>query len=318
MSLATLYQKASVRTTVLELAQSKKIQNRCVENEDQDIEENDEDEDKNEDKDEDNDEAQKESSNENIYSSYIHLIMNKCKILGSHTMMSDSNLNEECERELEKEEEQEQEIEQRFEKKQPRLENDWNYDALFRPHLCHSFSSFGQIEDLAIHPLKGINSFLQINHFDEISWPDNVYLTENFLLSLNNFSNLSQFIRPVDGLLKFNTGEILIMSERESEKILDMIYDNDSLGLPFTFSNKSIEVHRNNPTMSSYGSMLSIQIFSGDTFYPKEEKECVSYFSLLFALKNSMIAVNEIIKCRGEECMFPMSPLDIISRQILY
>ena len=162
--------------------------------------------------------------------------------VGFYTKLG-SNVEEECERELEKEVELEQEVQKEIPKQVPRNEDDWSATKLVLCSSCKDLRNYVSLESIASFVQNHINfkdsafgSYSKTN----IKWPGRIYGTDNFfhtcevgltyLSSLKNrvLESCNEYLRLVDNFLIFQTGEIVLLSEREADNVLKFAWDRQS------------------------------------------------------------------------------------------
>jgi hypothetical protein len=170
---------------------------------------------------------------------------NASKCGEGHWVVAGAGVNEECERELEQEEEQEEEQEVQVARVDAAAEQDWSYAAALAVDTASSLSAV-----TGICSLPEAMPLLQTSSTSSISWSGNVFVTGNFVLTTAAAAAaigrplvgqrhalataavrsaaagrcLSHYLRPVDSLLVFQNGDVLLLSEREAEGILEHLW----------------------------------------------------------------------------------------------
>ena len=159
-------------------------------------------------------------------------IDNRIKEYGQEFNNIMGNLEEECERELEKELELEQEVERQIPIRIARDEHCWDVTQLL---YCF------QPKDIKGAYVKSLAKFVNNHIYFEgkpfksrpgLHWPPDIHGTENFFNAcenkeiLNTRSSSNDYLRLIDSFLIFRNGEILLVSEREADKILELTWNN--------------------------------------------------------------------------------------------
>ena len=159
-------------------------------------------------------------------------IDNRIKEYGEEFNTIVGNLEEECERELEKELEMENELERQIPSNKARNEHCWDVTLLLN---C---SHPKEIEDASV---KSLAEFVSNNIYFEgkpfktrpvLHWPSELYGTENFFHAcenkeiLNTRCSSNDYLRLIDSFLIFSNDVILLVSEWEADKILELTWNN--------------------------------------------------------------------------------------------
>lgn len=164
------------------------------------------------------------------------IVINATTYGQGHKVMAGAGVDEECERELEREEEQEQEQQVQIARVDAAAEQDWNYTAaLAAPTLSALATAIRST--CSIHRLQDVVQLLQPSSVASIAWSRNVFVTKNFMFatSAGTLSAaaaagaagcvcLNEYLRAVDKMLLFPAGELLLLSEREAEGVLELLW----------------------------------------------------------------------------------------------
>ena len=147
-------------------------------------------------------------------------ILDSCTEHGSgHMVVAGMGVDEECERELEKEEEEEEEVEREVARMQPAQESDWNYSSVL------DAASIAALPPAAgVVPLQQLVSSLQPADIGRLSWPPQLYVTANFMRTVDGTKPQGEYLRPVKALLLFPDGTTVLVSERESDALLELLW----------------------------------------------------------------------------------------------
>lgn len=138
---------------------------------------------------------------------------------GSHMVDAGGSADEECERELEEEEEQEQVQEAGVSIVSPASENDMDCSA-----------ALGMYSPCAIEnvmELKSAVGLLQPVALHSVGWSRRVFCTANFVNATSQLPNTARsndYLRPLENILLFQSGEILLVSEREADAFLELLW----------------------------------------------------------------------------------------------
>ena len=197
---------------------------------------------------------------------------------------------EECERELEKEVEVEEEVEKQVLSKIPRFEEDWNV------HFLLSCTSVTSLNTNAGLNMQSLASFIEDNIYYEMKsikangiqlfWPPGIYGTENFFFACQQqfgYKSLNDYLRLVNSFLIFPSGEILLISERESDKILELSWDKqmNCFLVNLTYVRQYHEtktVKFQSPKSNTFdvtileNCIAALQLFHGDVIYETEDR----------------------------------------------
>jgi hypothetical protein len=194
-------------------------------------------------------------------------------------MIRASALDEECERELEREEEQEEEEEIQVPKKDPRSEIDWGLDK------CLEAMEFN-LGDHILNLPKAVKKHLLPVNLSTICWDGHsdwgtstVLLTTNFFKTLASSSQLSMYLRRVDTFIIAASGNVLLISNREAEELLEWEFEQSYDFSRLMHSSYACREHaslmdqRSHPRLPiSEGILSRLQLFNGETQYCTEDR----------------------------------------------
>lgn len=258
--------------------------------------------------------------------SYMKSIEVHLKKYGSDFDVNAINIDGECERELEQEVEMELEKDKRFLRTKPRNEMDWEYGLIFS-----AVEYFNEILDSS--EASSITNVIR-DHFNpeipliDVPWRDNVYCTKNFIMTVSLPAEGPQYIedllRPVDAFIYFeDCNSILLLSEREADKILPLMWELRSRGAgrPVRFMHLAYakEAHKI-ATITSDSDFLScfqepidamlitlLQLFNGETTYRGMLEEALKE---ILCTKEAKIAAKSLPYMRGLEHLLRGSKLE--------
>ena len=149
---------------------------------------------------------------------------------GSDVCVTSTGVEAECERELENERELEKEREQQLPKQAPVFPTPWPFAELL--------TAASPMVLPAAAGVLGLERAI-CDHFDRslnaIPWKDcRIFVTQAFACtvidSLGAAIDQSQFMRPVDAIVVFPGGEVLLLSEWEADNVLQLLWDSASIG----------------------------------------------------------------------------------------
>ncbi len=153
-------------------------------------------------------------------------IMQRSNELGTHSVCTVLGTDEECERELELEREVEEEEEMEIPQLKPLLEVDWDLNSVFA-----TVSPTALPAEAGVHSLASfVNQRLTPKTLSRIQWSGKVFGTHNFFQSVQHASgatvtSLNYYLRPIDVIIRFPSGEILLVSDREADELLKLFWD---------------------------------------------------------------------------------------------
>ncbi|CAE7206919.1 unnamed protein product [Symbiodinium necroappetens] len=142
-------------------------------------------------------------------------IQHRADQYGNGVQVAAGVLDEEYERELEVEKEVEKEVERQVPTMTPYHEEEWDVSQVVHADSVVSL----KIETFSIPDVFAATRSL--NRYKSI-WPKviKVYCTRNFRQAINEAAGLDEYLRPVDAVVAFESGGLLLLSEREGEQAL--------------------------------------------------------------------------------------------------
>ena len=147
-----------------------------------------------------------------------------------HSVRAGQGADEECERELEKEGEEEEEMEVQVARAEARQEVYWQYGVA--PTAASADELQADAAGLQLMCLSDVaKQMLQPGCIGEVPWAAGVYASKGFLHAVEQpqsaggataaRSNLSEYLRPVVDVLVLPNKEVVLLSEREAEGLLE-------------------------------------------------------------------------------------------------
>jgi hypothetical protein len=261
----------------------------------------------------------------------IKNIVNRCKDLGESYRILRTGADEECERELELELEEEEEEEVEEEKMTPVKETHWNYTSLFET------SSISKLSACPVVSLRDlVSTHLSVEVLGRLSWSNKIFCTGNFVETVLTHSRqkvktFDRFLRLADFIIRFPSGEYLLVSEREANSLLEQFWKNRNSGnVPqgYYLSHRSFECDEELGVSSllRIGDVVtndsiddhvasSLQLFAGETMYKSEGRKLALKGILGDSAKNPDLSdvtgnPEELVRMRGKLSMFEMSDLE--------
>eukprot|EP00434_Breviolum_minutum_P034401 symbB.v1.2.030448.t1/scaffold3429.1/size56941/4 len=151
----------------------------------------------------------------------ITKIQDHVKEYGPELSVKANALNEECEREIELEKEVEEELEKEVLQMTPRQEHDWDTSLLWRASC---------IGDLPVEVMSLAKICQSTDILKEIDpWPEaKIFCTRNFHLTIKEEVNMDDYLRPVDAIMVLGNGELLLVSDREADALLQEFWTQKS------------------------------------------------------------------------------------------
>ena len=142
-----------------------------------------------------------------------------------------SILDQVCEKEIfvEKEIEKEKHVEVEIPKANPFEELDWQYSEF----KCGNWEKFvSLIGESHLKQLRNANSInlLTPEELNKINWGNNLFFTDNFILTVADSKKLDNYLRHVDFLLLFSDGRMVCISDREANGIIASEWEHHKNG----------------------------------------------------------------------------------------
>ena len=159
----------------------------------------------------------------------VEQIVSSCSEHGDgYSVVAGGGADEECERELEKEEEEEEEEERQAARMKPAQEVDWEYRSILGAASPRTLPSAA-----GVVPLQQLADGLQPADLGRIDWPPHLHVTASFMCTIDGGGLPSQgeYLRPVKALLLFPDGAALLVSEREADAILELLWADGKVSL---------------------------------------------------------------------------------------
>ena len=232
----------------------------------------------------------------------ISKIRERVDLYGDDFVGRASILGEEMEREVEREIEAEEEQELQIAYQKPRFEINWDMGMLFNVQSPRELSGVCILRDTLNTICHSVSSIL---------WADNIYCTKNFLYTCENeYMRLNEYLRPVDYLVIFNNKEILLISEREANTLLPLLWNKDNLQSNISLQHLLYAEEGKQLTLAYNiigGRLPVIKLFNGETTFPVRG----DIHDSLRDYKGKTQA-KSLVRSRGFQSMIPHSDLEEI------
>ncbi|KAF0725418.1 hypothetical protein Ae201684_016188 [Aphanomyces euteiches] len=229
-------------------------------------------------------------------------INGRCHALGQEIEVA-LQYNEECERELQLEEEQERELEHELPNKDVIEEAPWDYatalDASSVNDLCVEFKL------LSYSATVGLANGLAL-----INWPSTVYGTINFFSTVK-LSNL-EYIRRADAALVLPSGEWILLSDKEADAILGLLWLNPVKSVGFVhLSGLAFQAHFSNSQFQHSCNLTNeasaLKLYNGETMFAGETRQ--EHVKQFVANQGCRSALLSLLVARGEKQNWDCSDL---------
>ena len=157
-----------------------------------------------------------------------------------------------------------------------------------------------------------------------IDWAENIYLTSNFVNTVQGTRNFSNYLRIVDVFLYFQQSkEILLVSEREANYLLPLLWKNGMVtGQVQYFSLKLLSSSDVNDLGAE--TCASMNLYAGETEFNGEKmKDSVLRMILAKRLSvqrgddtSKVLALRNLIACRDKGILWYKSDLESICKEV--
>ncbi len=256
-----------------------------------------------------------------------------------HLVLTGLTADEECEREMEQEEEEEEEREVQVAKVEPAAENDWVWTMAARSPL--------ELPSAAgVMPLKRLTEKLQPESLRSIKWSESILITRNFMMTVLDNSE-GAFLRPIQSLVVFPNEQVLLISEREADVLLEQLYKQQTIAqLPANAGQVPVLVtrgyaaaaasHQSGPpqlpmlalgvklplgplspsgkALMPMDALVSLQLLNGETVYRLRQHR-----ELLHGLmRRNLEGAESLVSLRGRESLLPKSQLQEACNDVLH
>ena len=241
---------------------------------------------------------------------------------------------EECERELEKEEEEEeQEQEVQVPGVAPAEENDWTYSAALQAASAAQLAR--SCAALQLVPLPRAAQLLAPEAVGQVPWSGAVFCTANCIYTTQLAMAaaqqggapglLNEYLRPLDAALLLPSGEVVLLSERELDGLLEVLWAGGGGAggsvvalLSLRYANRAFP-QRARPKLAASlkpagrdllsrlaaSELVSVQLFNGAATYEGQEQQG----ELVRMVRGRMEAAEALVAMRGALPLFPRSDL---------
>jgi hypothetical protein len=244
---------------------------------------------------------------------------------GREIEVETATLDQECERELEKEIELEQERQLQVEARAPRIDVGWTYAHASR---CTTVDELQQVLPSTVS-ISSLASFVA-NRLDfgvdtsGLALSPRLFGTSNFFESCeaesggggdgNGEGPANAFLRWVDCALQLTSGQIVLVSEREADGLLNVLWvDGDSaVGGP-TFKLPSMQHLNASMGEAQRVAAASLCLFRGETMYPEHLQLREPLKKVLEETPQSASIARGFVDLRGKHSCWDRSDLEKVA-----
>ena len=240
-----------------------------------------------------------------------------CREVGKDVGAHSSSLVEECEQEVEKEVEEEAEEEVENPSEDPYAERDWAYEDAFTNPDSLFKTTFLRVSKLIRYHLADLTS---------VRWHPNMYCTENFWRTIDRHkscSDMSNYLRPVDAMLTYRDGRVVLLSEYDTDKLLPYwrdrgnVHVNDIVCLQHLSVMASLKPYMKDGLGGGDMNikvepnvLTSIKLFRGYVHYTEAECEYIRDVMFRSIPTSARKEIRNLLSCRGRSRHFERSDLD--------
>ena len=253
----------------------------------------------------------------------INKIIDQSQYLGDSYTVMRTGVDEECERELEREVEEEEEEEVEHTKMSAFNEVDWDFSSILKSTLTAQLP-------VKVHEISHIMcKYMSCKSLAHIGWSKKVLCTNNFIRTIQFEDNLDDFLRIPDCFVLFPNGELLLLSEREANKVLQLFQSTKSTTFKYNhyFGHYAFENDSSQVKFLGYGEnyaipddiACSLKLLNGETMYPGTQrstmksmlsnaKSCIS--SEKSTVTNASGKPKTLVQSRGNNADYDRSDLE--------
>jgi hypothetical protein len=214
----------------------------------------------------------------------------------------------------------------------PMTEYDWNYQDVPHKPLEDLLCSFVCISDVQhTHVVER-----SVHH---LLFSQKVFCSQNFVNAVLDSDDkvpcpLDFYFRHADVFIAFSDGRILLLSEREAEKVLEVYWTVEgrcvnqyhhlaTMGRVFGASTVPLSLPKGNHAICCASAVTSVQLFNGESCYNSEpQKKALKLilsgndFQKLKRGETAIAASQHILYTRGQSHMYDYSVLEDCCRSI--
>ena len=223
--------------------------------------------------------------------SHVQDIIQRCEKMGKGYFVVRCDADEECEREMQRDIEIEEKEQIETEKLPPRDELDWDYSTIFskKRKLCTN-EGISRLPTETYRLVDALSNFWSDKEgLKRITWSGDLFCTRNFIKTMSTKGrNLDEYLRIPDCLVRFQDGQVLLLSDREGAKICEIFLDKQLSGascmgiwfghFAFETDPSSKSFLRCNPSTRVHSFLCdidscSMKLFNGETVYPSYQRK---------------------------------------------
>jgi hypothetical protein len=264
---------------------------------------------------------------------------------GLKVVMTDQD--EQCEREVQEQEQAEEEVQQELAKQIPIDEPRWEYEKILNARSAAEVADFTSIETLA----AAVESRMVPAELALVNWSacENIYGTASFFntVRFGDGCSSNMFLRHVDPIVVFPDESLLLVSDREADAILNVIWQlelsateqnpkrvrltdtpqevkfvnfcrlRDALQQEPELNSCRLSIGSNNIGLTSRRNLVALQLFNGETsFKAKENPILKSALEFLLQDKIARKVVQELLTARGTTHNWKFSDLETVCESL--
>ncbi|KAF0720233.1 Aste57867_471 [Aphanomyces stellatus] len=256
----------------------------------------------------------------------VERIVDQCNELGANVQVAMA-YGEECERELQLEEEKDEEVEIQFPLQTAASEPTWNYASVLTAR------NVGGVAVKVERLVDAVRRRWLPPSLHAIQWPTTVFGSVHFFKTIEATTTI-EFSRVVDMALRFPNGDVLLLSDKEADAVLGLLWGHrGQVSLEKWLMGSMAHVQVANLTMlvaaqdeigydtrRSNGSewmaetavVMALQVVNGATTFgggrKKTEREAA--VAKMLGTPETRLAVRELVAARGEARNWTDSDLD--------
>ncbi|KAG9403249.1 hypothetical protein AC1031_005895 [Aphanomyces cochlioides] len=213
----------------------------------------------------------------------------------------------ECEQELQQEEEQQHEIQTVSSGKVKMKEEIWEYASALKATSVQEL-------DINVKPLAYVAQIAAAEGLALVKWPPTLFGTINFFSTIQSPS--LDNIRLADAVLVLPNGEWVLLSDKEADAILELLWENSETSVGYlNFSAlKSSPGHSSKRAMLSFNidsvrdnEVVALALFNGETMFPGAMQQRIIKY--MVAEQGCHQALFDLLAARGKQQNWDCSDL---------
>ena len=225
-----------------------------------------------------------------------------------------------------------------------RDEENWDVNKLLNvnhPTNLPGVQNF--IQTTPVPAVKELSEFVGNNIYFEgqpsmnrkivIDWPTNVFATSNFMYACagadNSRFSVNDYFRPIGAYLVFGDGSVLLLSERETDKVLGLTWQMPKAGtfslVHWTYARKQkpggkISLRTPPSIANSFSvsdeTLAALDILQGEVMFPRENRQnCVIE---MLSSRSAKLFAPHFCSMRGLGFKYSRSDLEVICTSVAF